>query len=81
MLQVVKGNDGIFAEFVDDTYRIFTEGGNHSLLNFEDHPEREFSLDFYDYNADALFVCEADRKKATCLPTSVVFNRRKLTSV
>lgn len=73
MLQVVAGNDGIFAEFCDDTFRIFTEGGNHSLLNFEDHPQREFSLDFYDFNADALLVCVADRKKKRCLPAENVF--------
>lgn len=55
LLHVFGGNDGIFGEFVDNTYRILNLGyGNRSLLDFEKHPEREFSLDWYDFNADAL---------------------------
>ena len=76
LLHIFGGCDGILGEFIDNTYRILNLGhGNRSLLDFEKHPEREFSLDWYDYNADALRECIAN-DRFVCLPTYSVFMKR-----
>ena len=66
---MIAGSDDIFGEFLTDSYRILTTSrvGNRSVLNFEDHPERKFSIDWYDWNADALRVWH--RRQAECMAT------------
>jgi len=68
---VKQACDGFFVEFPADSYRWFTELGNHSTLNYE---HLEHRLESKDLNLEIIKSCKADRYKYECMSNDTLFS-------